>query len=143
MPDIFHDFPIAAPPAAVFAAMTTPPGLNAWWTLTAEGASEVGHVYQLGFGPGYDWQATVRRVVPDHALEWEMTQADADWQGTHLGFSLTETDQLTWVHFYHTGWPQLNEHYRISSYCWAMYLRLLKRYVEFGEVVAYADRLAV
>jgi hypothetical protein len=30
-----------------------------------------------------------------------------------------------------------------SSYCWAMYLRLLRRNVEAGEVVPYAQRLDV
>ena len=28
-----------------------------------------------------------------------------------------------------------------STFCWAMYLRLLKRFVEAGEVVPYAERL--
>ena len=42
------------------------------------------------------------------------------------------------------GTPKLGgEHFRISSYCWAMYLRVLKRGVEFGEAVPYKDRLNV
>ena len=36
-----------------------------------------------------------------------------------------------------------NDHYKISSYCWAMYLRILKRYVESGEEVPYENRLNV
>jgi hypothetical protein len=47
------------------------------------------------------------------------------------------------VRFHHTGWPQSNDHYRISCYCWAMYLRLLKRNVERGEVVPFGQRLEV
>jgi hypothetical protein len=34
-----------------------------------------------------------------------------------------------------------NEHWRISCYWWAMYLRVLRRYLEHGESVAYEDRL--
>jgi uncharacterized protein YndB with AHSA1/START domain len=34
-------------------------------------------------------------------------------------------------------------HYRVSCYCWAMYLRILKRYLEHGETVPYAKRLDV
>jgi hypothetical protein len=49
----------------------------------------------------------------------------------------------TAVNFYHTGWPQKNEHYKISSYCWAMYLRILKRHLEYGESVPYEKRLQV
>lgn len=47
------------------------------------------------------------------------------------------------VLFYHTGWKEANAHYRISAFCWAMYLRLLKRYVESGERVRYEERLDV
>jgi hypothetical protein len=36
-----------------------------------------------------------------------------------------------------------NDHFRISCYCWPMYLRLLRRHIEHGEVVPYADRLDV
>lgn len=43
--------------------------------------------------------------------------------------------------FHHVGWPEANDHYRTSCYCWAMYLRLLKRYVELGETVACATQL--
>jgi hypothetical protein len=31
----------------------------------------------------------------------------------------------------------------ISTYCWAMYLRILKRWLEFGEQVPYEKRLSV
>ena len=27
---------------------------------------------------------------------------------------------------YHRGWPEKNEHRRISCFCWAMYLRILR-----------------
>ncbi len=41
------------------------------------------------------------------------------------------------------GWHGSNEHYKTSTYCWAMYLRLMKRFVEHGDVVAYEKRLNV
>jgi hypothetical protein len=43
--------------------------------------------------------------------------------------------------FAHRGWPEANDHYRTSSFCWAMYLRLMKRHLETGEQVPYAIRL--
>jgi uncharacterized protein YndB with AHSA1/START domain len=143
MPDIFHDFPIRASASKVFSAMTTPAGLDTWWTLTSSGHPEIGAEYQLGFGPGYDWRARVTRCVADSELEWELTHADSDWTGTRVGFSLAEKNGITEVHFHHTGWPEANAHYRGSCYCWAMYLRWMKRYVETGEVVEFANRLNV
>jgi uncharacterized protein YndB with AHSA1/START domain len=143
MPDIFHHFPIKASRHAVFNAVSIPAGLDSWWTMTAAGDPAEGSEYQLGFGPGYDWRAKVTRSVPNTEFELQLTGADADWQDTRVGFALAEKDGVTDVSFHHLGWPEGNEHYRISCYCWAMYLRVLKRYLEFGEIVPYEDRLDV
>ena len=143
MPDVFQDFPIKAPARRVFEAVSTPAGLDAWWTKTASGDPGQGAEYELGFGPGYRWRAKATRFVPDSEFELELFEADEDWQGTRLGFQFEENDGATQVRFHHTGWPESNEHYRISCYCWAMYLRLLRRYVEQGEVVEYEVRLDV
>ena len=79
MADILYDFSINASPDRVFRAVSTPEGLDRWWTRRSSG-------------------------------------------------------------FSHTGWPSANEHFRVSSYCWAMYLRVLRRYLEHGEVVPYEQR---
>ena len=92
-----------------------------------------GGLYTLDFGPGYIWKAVVTEYVKDSVFELKMTEADADWLGTKIGFILITHQGRTEVNFYHTGWPKKNEHYKISSYCWAMYLRILKRYLEFGR----------
>lgn len=135
MPDIVQVFLIHAPPAQVFRGISTPEGLDSWWT---KHSSQRGDEYALNFGPKHDWRARVTRTVPDREFELEITQADDDWTGTKVGFVL---EGHTQVRFHHTGWPQSNDHYRVSCYCWAMYLRLLKRYVERGEVVPYEQRL--
>jgi uncharacterized protein YndB with AHSA1/START domain len=141
MPDIFHQFPINASMRQVFQAVATPEGLDCWWTKRSAGTPTVGAEYELWFCPEYDWRAVVSRSVPDIEFELEMTKADNDWMGTHLGFHLAEKDGVTLVRFHHAGWPAANDHYRVSCFCWAMYLRLLKRYVEFGEKVPYEERL--
>lgn len=68
-------------------------------------------------------------------------RSDSDWQGTRLAFSLQPGDAETLVEFRHAGWREPNLHFRQSSHCWALYLRLLRRFVESGEVVPYRDRL--
>ncbi len=141
MADIFQHFPIKASARQVFQAVSEPAGLDLWWTMSSSGQPEVGTEYELGFGPGYDWRAKVSRCDPGSEFELELVSAHEDWQGTRVGFLLDESDGVTQVHFHHTGWPESNEHYRVSCYCWAMYLRLLKRYVEHGEVVPYENRL--
>lgn len=143
MPDILQDFPIAAPSARVFAAVSEPALIDQWWTLRSSGSPIVGSNYTLDFGPQYIWQATVTAAAPGQAFEWRMTRADSDWTGTLVGFELAPAGAGTQVRFHHTGWPAANEHFRISSHCWAMYLRILRRHLEHGETVPYERRLDV
>ena len=141
MPDIVHDFPVQAPPQAVFEVVSTGAGLAEWWTERSAGTPRRGAEYALWFGPKFDWEARVTECDPPSRFELQITKADADWTGTRVGFVLAPANGGTQVRFHHNGWPTLNEHYRVSCYCWAMYLRILKRYVEHGERVPYAKRL--
>jgi uncharacterized protein YndB with AHSA1/START domain len=143
VPDILHDFPIKAPLDVVFRAVSTPEGLDAWWTKESKGVPRDGEEYELSFGPPYDWRARVTRCVPRSEFELEMVHADDDWIGTRVGVRLEERGDLTWVQFHHVGWPSANEHYRISCNCWALYLRVLRRHLEHGESVPYESRLDV
>lgn len=193
MPGIYHQFPVFAPANEVFDAVSTPRGLDAWWTLSSEGKPAEGNVYELFFGEGYDWRGRVTECVPNEVFELEIFDSMPDWEGTRVRFELTEKSPATEraspesspesaeervtsagsettaksassaageslaagdpseagespaaetsVRFSHTGWPEDNDHYRISSFCWAMYLRLMKKWVEDGTVVEYARRL--
>ena len=140
MADIFHHLPIPATLQQVFQAVSTPTGLDSWWTKRSAGEPTLGADYDLWFGADYDWRAVVSRCVPDTEFELELTRAQEDWQGTRVGFLLEDKDGVTQVQFHHSGWPAANDHYRVSCYCWAMYLRLLRRYVEYGELVPYEER---
>src|SRR5262245_32012170 len=141
MADILQDFPIAAAVADVFAAVSTPQGLDRWWTLTSSGTPAAGSEYALDFGPEYQWRARVTACVAEKEFELELTTAMPDWLRTRVGFRLEDLGGRTWVRFSHTGWPEAGEHFRTSAHCWALYLRILRRFVEHGETVPYADRL--
>lgn len=144
MPDILMDFPVSAPPARAFAAITTPAGLDQWWTLTSAGTAEPGAVMTLGFGPEYQWTARVTRCVADREFELELVDAMPDWAGTRVGFRLAATASGgTRVQFHHAGWAEAGDHFRTSAFCWAMYLRIMKLGVEQGLQVPYEHRLAV
>jgi uncharacterized protein YndB with AHSA1/START domain len=143
MPDIIHQFPINAPVEKVFDAISTPDGLDSWWTLRCAADAKEGSEYQLYFGEEYDWRAIASVVDRPRRFELGVTAADDDWKDSRLIFELMADGPATTVKFRHMGWPVANEHFCISSFCWAMYLRLLKRFVEFGEVVSYEKRLDV
>ena len=143
MADIFHNFPIETTAEKVFEAVSLSEGLDKWWTKCSNASPSPGGVYTLDFGPGYIWKAIVTEYVMAEKFELEMIEADEDWRGTKIGFNLFYSQGRTNVHFYHTRWPQKNEHFKISNYCWAMYLRILKRHLEHGEWVPYEKRLMV
>jgi hypothetical protein len=86
----------------------------------------------------------VTRYEPDAAFELEMTEAHPDWMNTRVGCELRpEGRESTRVIFYHSGWPAASQHWRVSCYCWAMYLRVMRRYLEHGESVPYDQRLDI
>jgi uncharacterized protein YndB with AHSA1/START domain len=144
MADIIQEFTVKAPPARLFEMFSTPEGLNRWWTKEASGEPKVDAEYRLFFGPNYDWRAKVTKCVPDTQFELQMTDAHEDWARSRVGCRpAAEGEGKTRVYFYHCGWPEENEHRRVSNYCWAMYLRVLRRNVEHGEFVAYEKRLDV
>lgn len=143
MADILQDFPVDARPHRVFEAVSTPDGLNNWWTLTSAGKPIEGTEYELNFGPQHHWRAVVACSVPDSEFELQMTKADDDWTGSYVGFRLELREKKTWIRFRHSNWPEISEHFRVSCHCWAMYLRILRRYLEYGEIVPYEQRLKV
>lgn len=140
MPDVLHDFVIDASPRQVYDMVSTAAGLDRWWTKRAGGKPVKGEEYVLWFGPEYDWRARVVQAVPDEVFELEVTRADDDWMGTKVRFDLQGKENGTKVRFSHAGWAEASERFRISSYCWAMYLRLMKRSLERGEFVEYGQR---
>jgi len=143
MADIFCDFPIKTSRDRVFRAVSTGAGLATWWTKRSQGRPAPEASFELWFGPDFDWRATVSACEPGTRFELVITQADPDWRGTKVGFQLETRGELTQVRFHHTGWSTANEHWRVSCYCWPAYLRLLRRYLEHGEVVPYERRLDV
>ncbi len=140
MPDILHNLTIQSSPENVYRAVAFPEGLNAWWTKSSVGTPELGAEYQLYFSDEYDWRAIVLENNKNSKFALEITVADGDWTGTKVRFFLTEKNGSTDICFEHTGWREINEHFRISSYCWAKYLRLLKDYVEEGKIIPYEER---
>ena len=139
--EIKHLFPVAAPIERVFPAVSTIEGLNVWWSKSAEGEIAQDSKLTLHFGPGYSWEFRVTQYQPNTIIEYLATQTDPTWNNTRVNIQLTEKEKLTYIEFIHSGWSQADEHFRTSSFCWAMYLRILKRNIEFGEEVPYENRL--
>ena len=140
---IFHDLNIERTVDAVFTAITTPEGLNNWWTKKASGKPKIGEEYQFYFDLDFVWHAKVVLCQSDQMICFEMIKSDTDWEGTQLRFTLSSTPTGTFLRFEHVGWKGINDHFRRTSYCWAIYLSGLKKYLEKGVVLPYEERSQV
>lgn len=141
MPKINHDLPINGTIDAVFDAVSTAEGFEKWWSDGGTGIREVGGIYRFDFGPGYCWSGTVEKLIPRRLFVLRMNESDADWKDTLVEFRVRSFGEAVELSFEHSGWPKRNDHFRSSNYCWAMYLRCLKLYIEEGIILDYGRRL--
>ncbi|MBK9109463.1 MAG: SRPBCC domain-containing protein [Saprospiraceae bacterium] len=137
MPDILHAFYIQAPLETVFQAVSQAPGLDKWWTQSCRGTPGPEEEYEFFFTPEYIWKGSIRIYNPPHHIEFLMTDAQEDWMHTIVSLQLRSVNNGTEIEFAHRDWKEANKHFRVSSYCWATYLRVLKLYLEKGAETPY------
>lgn len=143
MEDIAFQLSINAEISEVFDCVSRPDCLNQWWTRDCQGIPALDETYTLDFGPGYIWKGKVTIYEPPERFELSIVDAHEDWLSSIVSMDLFSKEGSTSVKFTHKGWKERNEHFNISSYCWPMYFRILKRYLEYGETVPYEQRLEV
>lgn len=137
---IYHNFWIEADAQKVYESITEPEHLVNWWPQKCTGKPELGSEYNFYFTDEYDWYGEVTMSKPGEAFHIKMTKSDKDWDPTSFGFDLKENAGKTTVSFWHMGWPECNDHFKISSYCWAILLQGLKNYIEKGIIVPFEER---
>jgi uncharacterized protein YndB with AHSA1/START domain len=137
---ILLDVYIKAPAAHLFSAISQAEELERWWPKTCEGEARLYAPYRFLFSEEYDWRAEVIDLSADRLFVLRMTEADADWTGTELRFTLEEQADQTLLHFEHVNWPYDNVHFRHSTFCWALLLNGLKQYLEEGRITPFEER---
>ena len=144
MNTIFHDLVIKSNKEKLFYAITTEDGLNAWWTLKSKGNCSIGEEYQFYFSEAYDWYGRIDKLKLFELVEFKMVKAGSDWMDTVLSFELIDQDsEHTKLRFEHRGWIEINDHFRRTSYCWALYLHCLKKYIEDKVIYPYGERTSL
>jgi uncharacterized protein YndB with AHSA1/START domain len=141
MYQILHDLNIKVDKSTIFNAISTPDGLNNWWTLKCDGKPGIDEIFNLYFTNEYNWYAKITKFEFDEVIEFTMISSSFDWLPTKFGFILTQIDtNTTSVSFYHSNWKEENKEFRITSYCWANLLRQLKNYLEQGIITPFNER---
>lgn len=141
MPTIFHTYQVAVSKAAFFEAVTTPAGLNNWWTLQCTGTPKLEEIYNFNFTDQFNWYAKISKYEEYSCVEFSMLQAMEEWLPTKFGFVLTEiSENLTEISFYHSHWETESKEFKVASFCWAMLLNQLKNYLEKGIITPFENR---
>ena len=137
---IYHNLLINSSLDKVYEAISLPKHLINWWPLKCSGIPELNQEYNFNFTEEYDWYGVVAKVDKDESFHIKLTKADADWQPTTFGFELEKTTSAVRLRFSHRNWPECNNHFKYSSFCWALLLQGLKEYVETGKVISFEER---
>jgi uncharacterized protein YndB with AHSA1/START domain len=124
----------AAAPERVFAALTDPDQVTAWWNAkSTTGSGEAGGELRITFGA--EEQATVMRVLaarrPD-VVVWEVTSSPLvpDSAGTRPAFTMTAAGDGCRLGFTHYGLvPQL-ECFELCNVDWGRFLVRLVTHAE-------------
>ncbi len=132
MAAIYHQVGIKAPPAQIFAALTTDQGLAHWWTRDAQGSSVVGESLSFQFEDAV-LRMQVLSLEPDRLVRWKCTEGHAEWLNTEIEFRLRADPYQTFVDFRHDLWREATYLYAHCNTKWAVYLLSLKDYLEMGK----------
>lgn len=133
---------LAATPATVYQALTTPEGLRGWWTQTCDVATTPGGKTTFRFGEHHKVMRN-DSLLPDREVRWHCVEArinvDAfsrkdEWVGTDIVFRLTpEPRGRTLLRFEHIGLTPALECFAVCECGWNFYLGSLQSLVETGQ----------
>ncbi|QIG41444.1 SRPBCC domain-containing protein [Nocardioides anomalus] len=142
MTTIRHRVGAVAPLADVHAALTTIPGLSAWWTTDTAGDPAPGGTIAFRFGDVGGFDMEVLEIAPD-TVRWRVSDGPEEWIDTQVGFALSRSGDHTIVLFTHEDWREVNEFHSHCSTKWAAFLLSLKEYVETGTGRPHPDDVSI
>lgn len=153
MATIHHELFIAASAERIYAALTSPEGLSAWWTPGVTTTPQNSTV-RFPFGDAYYKEMAVTESIISERLQWRCVAGASEWIGTTLSFELksgtvtslkkhfpeldgqfNQTESRTAgtvIIFQHGDWKNTTPMFAECSYTWALFLRSLKLYCETG-----------
>jgi uncharacterized protein YndB with AHSA1/START domain len=137
MPDIAMQIDLAAPPGAVYRALTTTDGIAGWWTTRNDTTGTVGDLNLYRFPGGMQWDMRITDAISEALVAWHCEGGPR--KGTDVRWTLSPAPDGTRVLFDHTGFTAVDEAFRIVTLGWAQMLLHLKRYAETGTPNPYFD----
>ena len=134
MTDLYHNVPIKAAPARVYAAVATQTGMQGWWTRDTIMAPKVGGKAEFGFDKrGMVFRMTIDELEPNRSLRMSCSGDHPEWAGTTLEWKIGPTPDGSMLQFIHRGWRDTTDFCASCNSMWGHLMFRLKGYVETGE----------
>lgn len=136
MDTIRHELELAVPVAAVFDAVATPVGQQAWWCKDSDIATHVGGECELRFnkdGNIVTMRFRIDELEPNARVRWTcIANPHALWIGSRLRWEITENGKTSTLTFAHDGLEGDGAPPEMISETWNHFMNSLKSYVEDG-----------
>jgi len=120
----------AAPPPAVYRALTTPDGLRGWWGTHATVGTKPGQLIRFDWSDSDYIELRIERLLKDREVRWTCAaQHDKnlphpdEWLGTEISFQLSPTATGTNLQFTHRGLQTELACYEMCAGGWDWFLR--------------------
>jgi uncharacterized protein YndB with AHSA1/START domain len=139
MAKILLRMPVDADPGAIYEALATSAGVNAWWSNHTGGPDGVGSTMKVSFPDApmtFDFEVT--EETPDSRVAWRCLAGPPEWIGTQISFDVQagEGGDVS-VLFTQDGWKTTEESYPFIAYSWAQILPRLKKLAEENAADPY------
>lgn len=119
---------------SVYKAITTPEGIQGWWTTDCDVSTEIGGKHSFRFERMLFNSMEVTKLEPFKKVQWKCVEGWNEWQGTDVIFTLSENeDRGTDLLFEHKGLTPSLKCYKMCSQGWNKTLKSLKNYVDMGR----------
>jgi uncharacterized protein YndB with AHSA1/START domain len=133
MKTIIHVTELAAPPDRVFEALSTLPGLAAWWTTKVEGDAGPTGVIDFTFDGDFNPTMQVTCFDAPAMLSWKCVAGVEQWRENTFRFWLEAHGAGTRLRFRQDYASELSDDdYGSYNYEWGYYLESLRQYCETG-----------
>src|SRR5262245_52556586 len=133
MADMHHLIQIdKVEPSAAFAALTTQDGITGWWTSRAEVSGRApGDVLKMSFPDApVTWDMRIAEVNEPAGVLWRCTGGPPGWESTSVSWAIEKAGDAAVVRLDHTGFPAVDDMFRIVTVGWSQMLLSLKEYLE-------------
>jgi uncharacterized protein YndB with AHSA1/START domain len=142
MADMYHLIQVDGVDAdAAYTALTTQDGITGWWTSRADvSGATVGDVLKMSFPDApITWDMRIDRVDAPAKVEWDCIGGPPGWESTRVGWGVESTDSGAVVRLDHTGFPVVDDMFRVVTVGWAQMLLSLKAYLQTGVRKPFFD----